>query len=330
MRKRLYLTAILALIAAFSHAATVNTFLHLEMDGSVDGSNNYINDSGGATGNALWVRPGSNNPVPSFADGVMYNKANGNTNQDQDPVLIADVGSGFSPQDNYIIEMWVKPDYANFPAGSSDNQWSGVRLISWWEIYDWCTSPVTGTYMAGLYMSASNQYLSATEFAGAKAVFNETGEPNDILSPTEFSHVAAVVNYDSDSSLAIVDLYINGEIKESASALVDIGALDFPTKVGIANIGYTRVYDEEGNYDSEQAGCGADMNYNQGFSGWIDSVAMSTFTGEFDITDFVLPDPQQCGDVGTVYNDTDLNNDCIVDLADFNVLAGEWLADLTG
>ena len=39
--------------------------------------------------------------------------------------------------------------------------------------------------------------------------------------------------------------------------------------------------------------------------------------------------PEFCGDVGTVYLDSDLNKDCKVDFADFSILVSQWLADTT-
>ena len=39
----------------------------------------------------------------------------------------------------------------------------------------------------------------------------------------------------------------------------------------------------------------------------------------------LMPTPAQCGDVGTVYMESDLNSDCRVDINDFAILANQWL-----
>lgn len=41
----------------------------------------------------------------------------------------------------------------------------------------------------------------------------------------------------------------------------------------------------------------------------------------------LLSYPKECGDLGTFYNRTDLNQDCIVDIDDLLIFSGEWLTD---
>lgn len=40
---------------------------------------------------------------------------------------------------------------------------------------------------------------------------------------------------------------------------------------------------------------------------------------------YIAPDPNNCGDPGTVYLPEDLNQDCYIDFRDFAYFAGRWL-----
>lgn len=60
----------------------------------------------------------------------------------------------------------------------------------------------------------------------------------------------------------------------------------------------------------------------------VDELYICLYTLQCDmsydnVTVDVVP-PLQCGDVNTVYLTSDLNNDCIVEWADFGIFAGQW------
>ena len=339
--KKILLLAVVLFVAVTAgqgllSAATLNTILHLEMDGDVQDPNGVIVDTAtevvanpddptvvytylsDSTGNTVPVtlRADEYGALPDLSTtaGVMYTNGKSSDALEIDEVMLAELGPGYTEQENYVFEAWVKPDYLNYPT-STDNTWGQIWVIRWGEILDWSvTPPVTTSGMAmGLTASA---YQMRSGFADSGNVFTPSTEPDLVLSGTEFSHMAIVCTYDGTETC--VDVYINAELKASGCG-VSTAPTAFPEVLGIANHSFSASQNQiPGWYNG-------DINFNGGFSGWIDAVAVSTFTGNFDVGDFVLLDPQYCGDLGTEYLDADFNTDCIVNLEDFTYIASDWL-----
>jgi hypothetical protein len=313
-------TAFLAGILVYScaGAAELTTVFRLNMDGAIEADNvTYSGDSGIVS---VPVTVGAdeygNLPDLTSTPGVMYTNGKSSGPDALDEVMLVNVGPGYDLEQNYIFEAWVMPDYANLPT-SSDNRWGQVWVMKWWEIGDWCDRPDSITDNVGLATYADgSQRVNAGE---VNFFYNSGGDPNKVLSPTEYSHVALVWTWDAENSMGTAEYYVNGELKQSAGGGLG-SSLGLPENFGIANHCFTAMDNQD------ELICGADVNFNGGFSGWIDSIAVSTYTGEFEgANEFLLVDPQFCGDIGTLYKAGDLNKDCKVDLLDYAMYATMWL-----
>lgn len=322
MSKVLAMFLVGLLVHSYAGAATVNNIFELNMDGSIGVDNiTYIGDSGSVS---VPVTVGAdeygNLPDLVTTPGVMYTNGKSSNLDALDEVMLVNVGSGYDMEESYIFEAWVMPDYANLPT-STDNRWGQIWIMKWWEIGDWCDIDNTLTDNVGLAITVDG-YGQRIQTGGTNFFYNTTNaDPNEALSGVEFSHVAIVWTWDSAASTGSADYYVNGQLKATASGTTG-SALGLPENFGIANHCFTAMD------NGTELGCGADTNFNGGFSGWIDSVAVSTFTGEFEgQQEFVLADPQFCGDVGTEIKPGDLNSDCKVDLGDFVELAILWILE---
>ncbi len=328
----------LMLLATFgSDAAQVTTVARLNMDGSIDlnsenidtsetgyvyKTSEYVGDTGGTSTNVTVIADNYGN-YPVFAGGAVYLNGGDNNSSQVDEGLIVEVGSGYTPEQNYIWEAWVKPDYANWPT-NSNNQYGWITIFRWKEIYDVCDA-TTNTPTAYHYAS-SDAFRQRINIVQNEVWSNEILDPNETVPPGVFTHVGVVWEYDPLSQTGTAKYYQNGILKASVSGYISISGTinEFPSTMGVGNIAETNV-------DTLDAlGCGGSLNYNAGYSGWIQSFAFSTFTGSFEGPDeFVLVDPQYCGDIGTRILEADINADCVVNLYDFAELAEKWLWEVS-
>lgn len=338
-KKKLLLVAILFVAVTAGQgllpAATLTTILHLEMDGDVldpngvvidpalivvsdptDPNYTYVNDS---TGNTVpvTVRADEYGTLPQFDGDSMYTNGKSSDDLALDEVMLAQFDPNTytnTEEQNYVFEAWVKPDYFNYPT-STDNTYGQIWVFQWFEVTDWSVNPAVTTSGTVMGLTASGFQMRAG-FGDSGTVFTPSTDPNLVLSGTDFSHMAIVCTYDGTDTC--VDLYINAELKASGCG-TSTAPTEFPEFLGIANHCFSAFQNEIPGYYN------GDVNFNGGFSGWIDSVAVSTFTGTFEVGDFVLIAPQFCGDIGTQYLETDFNTDCIVNLEDFTYIAKDWL-----
>jgi hypothetical protein len=318
------LTALLAGLLVYScvGAAELTTVFRLNMDGAIEADEVTYSGDSGVVPVPVSVQADEYGNLPDLTTtpGMMYTNGKSSGPSALDEVMLVNVGPGYNLEESYIFEAWVKPDYANLPT-ASDNQWGQIWMFKWWEIGDWCD--VAGTISDNVGMAITADGYGQRMQAGDTNFFYNypDGDPNGVLSATEFSHVALVWEWDDGSSTGTASYYVNGQFKASASGTTN-SALGLPENFGVANHCFTAMD------NGSELGCGADVNFNGGFSGWIDSMAVSTFTGGFEgPQEFALVDPQFCGDVGTEFKDGDLNFDCKVDLLDFSELANLWLAE---
>ncbi len=307
------------LVQSYAGAATVSNIFQLNMDGTVTGVT-YSGDSGSVS---VPVTVGAdeygNYPDLSTTAGVMYTNGKSSGPDALDEVMLVHVGPGYDLEQSYIFESWVMPDYANLPT-AVDNRHGQIWIFKWWEIGDWCNVAGTITDNVGLAVG-SNGYMQRVQAGNGDMFYNSIGDPNEALSSEVFSHVAMVWTWNSTTSTGKLDYYVNGQLKQSGGGIL-ASARGLPEVFGIANHCFTAMD------NPTEVGCGANVNFNGGFSGWFDSVAVSTFTGEFEgAHNFVLVNPQFCGDIGTQFAIADINKDCIVDLSDFSLIALDWLYD---
>ncbi|MFI4913112.1 MAG: hypothetical protein ACIAQZ_15745 [Sedimentisphaeraceae bacterium JB056] len=318
-------------------AAQVSTVVKLEMDGLVDTNtenvNNaetgyvyrtsqYTNDSGSPFTGVTVIADGSGD-YPVFDQGAVYLNGGDNLKDQVDEGLMVQVGTGYTPQQSYIWEAWVKPDYTNWPT-SSTNQFGWIAIFRWHDTYDSCDD-ATSTPTA-MHLSSSDAFRQRLNVVGNEVWSNEVLDPNDTVAADEFTHVGLVWTYDSVTETGELKYYQNGILKATAEGPVTVSGtiMEFPDTIGVGNVAQTTM----DNFD--ELYCGGEINYNAGYSGWIDSFAFSTFTGTFEgPSEFVLVDPQFCGDIGTTILASDLNADCEVNLLDFAGLATQWLWDVT-
>jgi hypothetical protein len=315
-------TAFLAGILVYScaGAAELTTVFRLNMDGAIEADNvTYSGDSGIVS---VPVTVGAdeygNLPDLTSTPGVMYTNGKSSGPDALDEVMLVNVGPGYDLEQNYIFEAWVMPDYANLPT-SNDNRYGQIWIMKWWEIGDWCD--VAGTITDNVGMAVTVDGYGQRIMVGDTSFFYNfaDADPNEALSPEEFSHVAIVWEWNSDNSMGKASYYVNGQVKATASGTTNSN-LGLPENFGIANHCFTAMDNQD------EIICDADVNFNGGFSGWIDSMAVSTYTGEFEgANEFLLVDPQFCGDIGTLYKAGDLNKDCKVDLLDYAIYATMWL-----
>ncbi len=349
------------LMQSNAEAAQVTNIFRLNMDGSISGSS-YTGDSGGAAATVILDEDG-NAPAMNAVDGVVYMDGrspgpytlpngwtiNGSTFMPRcyarDEALVVNVGTGFVAGQSYIAEAWVKPDYsalptsgngrqvlgiANYtdnpnPSADGDNMWGQVSIFRWSFVESFLDNERQLYGNLGLFIR-SDGYTQRAFGTGVNVDFNTEGDPNASLSHENFTHVAAVYQYNDQSRLATVGYYVNGQLMASGSGIVDDPSMPMPDVVGIGNYGFSNFYSVEDIFGIPYQSVSADINYCNGWSGWIESAALSTFEGDFDgAHNFVLLDAQFCGDLGTEYISVDFNQDCKVDLEDFAIFAEMWL-----
>lgn len=294
-------------------AAEVSPIFRLEMDGAIEADGITYSGDSGSVSVPVTAREDEYGNLPDFSTtpGLMYMDSYSSGEYEADEAMLVNIGTGYNLEQSYIFEAWVMPDYTNWPATGN------VMIFRWWQIGDWCD--VSGTVTDNFsFLMNSTMYSQRVNLGGSDFYYNSEGDPDKSLSSIEFSHVAVVWTWDSESFSGRADYYLNGELKTSGSGTSIQGVL--PELIGIGNESFTAMD------DMNELGCGADINFNHGFSGWFDSVALSTFTGEFNGQhEFVLVDPQFCGDVGTKFFESDLNQDCKVNFLDYADLAEVWL-----
>lgn len=348
------------LVQTDSKAAQVTNIFRLNMDGAVSGGT-YTADSGGTAATVILDEDG-NAPIINSVDGVMYMNGqspgpytlpngwqiNGSTFMPRcyakDEALVVSVGSGYVAGQSYIAEAWVKPDYSVWPTSANGRQVLGIGnyidnpnpsldgdnnfgqiSIFRWGYSESILDPDRQMYGSFGLLVRTDGYTQRAFGPGINVDFNTAGEPNDTLSYENFTHVASVYQYNAQSGLAEVKYYVNGQLKASGSGAVSEPDMPMASVVGIGNQPYSNFYSVEDIIGIDYTQTTADTNYNAGWSGWIQSAALSTFEGDFDgAYNFVLLDPQFCGDMGTEYKAGDYNHDCRVDLEDFMILAEMW------
>lgn len=264
-------------------AADVENIFRLEMDGSLDAQfENYSGDSGNPSV-PVTVRTDDLGEPPSFSNepGTMYLDSSTNQHPEADEVMLVHVGPGYTLQRNYIIETWVKPDADKFML--SGNRWNNSFIFSWWQITDWCGLPAAQTDILELYMRADHPTWTRMAGGTFKTIYNQDAEdPSKAIPLGEYSHLAVVWEWEEDSSTATFMYYLNGELLVSGNS-------NAPTFGGLPEVFAIGNHSFSSMDNAEEVGCGADINYDGGFSGWYDSFALSTFTGDFEGTaDFVM------------------------------------------
>ncbi len=349
------------LVQSNTKAAQVTNIFRLNMDGLISGGS-YTGDSGGTAATVILDEDG-NAPIINSIDGVVYMDGrspgpytlpngwmiNSSTFMPRcyakDEALVVNVGTGYVAGQSYIAEAWVKPDYSVWPTGAlgrqvlgignytdnpnpsadGDNQTSQVSILRW-SFAESFLDPERQLYGSlGLFLR-SDGYTQRAFGTGVNVDFNTGGDPNSSLSYENFTHVATVYQYNEQSRIATVGYYVNGQLMASGSGIVDDPDMPMPAIIGIGNQPFSNFYSIDDVFGIPYTQTTADINYNVGWSGWIESAAMSTFEGEFDgAHNFVLLDAQFCGDLGTEYRSVDFNQDCRVDLQDFTILAEMWL-----
>lgn len=308
------------LLSAPVSAAVLDPIFRLEMDGQIDPNSNpefedYINDSADVSV-PVRLRPDESGDFPAFDGDTMYMDGTSNYALDRDEAMIVEVGDEYDLTQNYLLEAWIKPDYDYWPTGE-DNTWGQIFVVRWWQIGDWCDIEGTVTQNLSLLVGTAPDYNQRIQAGSVDFSYLNESDPNISKLPgDEFTHVALVWQWDSESGTGTAGYYVNGELKGERVGSIE-SELGLPSLIGIGNQSFSAIDDYCGN---------PDVNYNGGFSGWFDSVAISTFTGEFEgPQEFLLADPQECGDVGTEYAEADLNKDCVVDMQDFAIIAEQWL-----
>ena len=257
-------------------AATVNTIVRLDMDGTVDTDGvTYTGDSGNPTVPVTVGGDEFGDPPNFLADpGTMYMDSTSSTNLEADEVLLVNVGPGYDLSQNYILEAWVKPDGAKF-AGSG-NKFQNTFIISWWQIYDWCGLPDAVSDNIGVYMRADQPLWTRMAGGTFSTIYNQTElNPANAIPMDEYSHIALVWTWNAASTTGTFEYFMNGELKVSGTSTQPVHG-NLPEVISIGNNSFSATV------DPDQLACGADINFNAGFSGWFDSFAFSTFTGEFD------------------------------------------------
>lgn len=349
------------LVQSTAGASQVTNIFRLNMDGSISGSS-YSGDSGGAAATVILDEDG-NAPVIDTVEGTVYMdgrspgpytlpngwEINGSTFMPRcygkDEGLVVEVGSGYKAGQSYIAEAWVKPDYSIWPTHGlgravlgvgnyidnadptrdGDNQYGQISIFRW-GFSESVLDPERQIYgNLGLFMR-SDGYTQRAFGTGVNVDYNTEGDPNKVISYEEFTHVASVYKYDQQTGLAYVSYYVNGELMASGSGMVSDPDMPMPAAVGIGNQPFSNFYSVDDIIGIPYTSTTADVNYNMGWSGWIKSAALSTFEGDFEgAHNFVLLEPQYCGDLGTEYRAVDFNKDCKVDLLDFAIYAQMWL-----
>jgi len=336
----LFLVAGICVLPVATHAATITEVAKVYMDGATDPNSetsttgvsgytwayrDYINDSASPSQTITVIADQFGN-FPVFDGNSMY--VNGHdsvgvvaaANMEVDEGMQIAMGSGWAPTQNMIFEAWVQPDYINW-SEDAKNIFNWSPIYRWWEIDNWCDAAGTSTAMAACQPYEGGNIRC--NMAGNQYWYNAELDPSKALQPFVFSHVGLVWTYDSGSGNGTLDVYVNGDLGGSITGpIASTGVSTFPELIGVGNGMFSSVEDE----DIFDDGCTGDQNFNNGFCGWIESFAISTFTGEFaGQHEFVLVDPQECGDIGTEYRTADFNQDCTVNFADFAGMAGEWL-----
>jgi hypothetical protein len=261
----------------------VETIFLLEMDGGLDDQfETYSGDSGNPSV-PVTVRTDDLGEPPIFGNepGTMYLDSSNNAHPEADEVMLVQVGPGYTLEQNYIIETWVKPDADKFIF--SGNKFNNTFIFSWWEILDWCGLPTAQTDQLNLFMRSDHPTWTRMAGGTYRNIFNQSEEdPTKAIPLDEYSHLAVVWEWDEETSTANFMYYLNGELMVSGSSdAPPYGEL--PEFFAIGNNSFSATDNEA------ELACGADINYDGGFSGWYDSFALSTFTGDFEGTaDFVL------------------------------------------
>lgn len=316
------IAALLAGLLVYSCAGAmeISTLFRLNMDGEIEADGiTYSGDSGYMPVPVTVGEDEYGNP-PDFTSnpGLVYMNGKSSNPDALDEVILVNVGAGYDLEQSYMFEAWISPDYANWPT-AQDNRHSQIWIFKWWEIGDWCDVQNTISDNIGLAIHPDG-YQQRVQAAGMSTFYNSAGDPNQAIAYEEFTHVGLVWDWDSSASLGKMSYYVNGELKLSQSTGEIVPGSGMPEYFGIGNHCFTAMDNED------ELACGADVNFNGGFSGWFDSVAVSTFTGEFEgAHSFVLLEPQYCGDLGTEFHPVDFNKDCKVDLLDFAIYAQMWL-----
>ena len=349
------------IVQSNTKAAQVTNIFRLNMDGAVSGGS-YTGDSGGTTAAVILDEDG-NAPVINASEGVVYMNGTspgpytlpngwqiyGSTFMPRcyarDETLVVNVGTGYVAGQSYIAEAWVKPDYSVWPTGAlgrqvlgvgnyidnanpsvdGDNQTSQISVLRW-GFSESVLDPERQLYgTLGLFLR-SDGYTQRAFGTGVNVDFNAGGDPNLSLSYENFTHVASVYQYNDQSRIATVSYYVNGQLMASGSGIVDDPDMPMPSVIGIGNLPFSSFYTVDDIIGIPYTQTTADTNYNVGWSGWIESAAVSTFEGDFDgAYNFVLLDAQYCGDMGTEFKPSDFNLDCRVDLEDYSIFGGMWL-----
>jgi hypothetical protein len=276
-----------------ANAAEVTNIFTLNMDGALDGTT-YSGDTGNPTV-AVTAGLDESGNAPVFSDGTVYF-----------------CGAGSSD-----------PDYSSWPT-TSDN--TNGRIYAWaWFKTVWDDVNSIGNLTKSIYYRIGPDSTGIDpnyQVANAGGVVTQYGttSPSTALSSSKFSHVAIVWTWNSTTNMGNMKYYVNGTKlvdKDGTSGYQPLNYL--PELFGIGNMMYSGI--NEGDDAST-------YNFNAGFSGWIDSIALSTFTGTFaGPWECQLVNPQYCGDVGTEYKTSDLNKDCKVNFADLAELAADWMYD---
>jgi len=309
-------------------AATLTKRIHLEFTGSAPGGDdpNYYETTdpcgmGGLPYSSVLVPEASldGGAVPIFDGDTMYvDGSNSSGYRKADECLEVPVGSGYTLYNNYVFEALVKPDYP-LPTETPpdpDGTNNGRSDILFWGVFD-------GPNPKGICRISSNNEGACLEFNVSDWAPGNVDFPGSCADPCmiitipsdwpagqgDYSHVAMVYSYDSGTGKSKYFGYLNGLLVG-----VDIdtysSGLPFPANFYIGS----------GVNDSG-------TSRGTGWKGWYDAVAVSTFTGEFDESDFILVQyPRFCGDHNHQYLSADVTKDCRVDLEDFALVSAEWLS----
>jgi len=361
----LFLVAGICVLPVATHAATVTEVVKVYMDGATDPNSetsttgtfsgytwtfrDYINDSASPSQTITVIADQYGN-FPTFdANDGMYVNGHDSANvigngasKEVDEGMQIDMGAETYLAGDYIWEAWVKPDWDTWDpedSGTEINAGDWSMILRWWDNYGFAYpyEPSDPTPLVHWEVqNTDSSQGSAMRWAAASPDppsagdsydwYNSGGDPCSVLSGDEFTHIGMVMAYDTDSNTCDLDLYINGQLSGSLTFLRPVEGfnVNYPQLMGIGNNTNTGQECAADPIDGE--GYGAFHNYNMGFCGWIKSFAYSTYTGEFaGQHEFVLVDPQECGDIGTEYRTADFNQDCTVNFADFAGMAGEWL-----
>lgn len=249
-----------------------------------------------------------------FVDGATTDSSgNGNdANAVNGPIVVDGPLDGTS-----AIQFNGSDQYATVTIDETLNQYKDQYTIAFWVRND--DAPV-----AGRFIIYGNYYDDADASYGRAHIYPSLTDPptlnfrmpnkasgtNEIISmpPNEWIHVAAV--YDGTG----IYLYENGELSSAPSVSGDfsgrlIDVLGEPISFGCR-------IQRLGGVDTPSLffkGSMADVRvYNYGMDRWEAAGLYSGITGE----DVCVENPAM-----------DLNNDCVVDLYEFSVLASDWLVD---